>query len=158
MFLDKCFFDTYMAGALAFQLQKENVVNEEIEFSNLEKRLSKKALKMMTLYDKIDTSSLYFSYDHNDGINYLVNNNIVDKNNHINSFSLFDKENFSHKDTNLLFAKDLAEQIIIDNENKIINNFIQESPLYNRKYSNNSVYKRDLFNNYNNNQIPPFPL
>ncbi len=150
--LKKCFLDTYYCDALALLLQNEGKTNEKFPtiFNGPEKYLLKSILRILVLYDKLDSSSFPLSPDSDLSLNFLKSNGIIDEINYINGITIFDKDEsyWNSKDKKLIFAKDISKHLILESKRTILSNFLIEYPMYNRPFSSNLVNIYDLEDKY----------
>lgn len=150
MMLEKCFLDTYYCDALALLVQKEGKVNEKFPtpFNGPERMLLENTLRLLVLYEKLDSSSFPILDDM--AMDYLKDNEIIDINNYMEGQTLFDKEilYWDNSDRKLNFAKDISRQIILNSKEIILSNFLYEYPMYTRSYSTNYVSREDLDSKY----------
>lgn len=151
--LKKCFLDTYYCDALALLLQNEGKTNEKYltPFNGPETKLLKNILRILVLYDKLDSSSFPLSPDSDLSLNYLKDNGIIDRKNHIEGLTIFDKSEsyWTITDKKLAFAQNVSKHLILDSKKIIMSNFLYEYPKYNRPFSKNFVNANDLEEKYN---------
>jgi len=148
----KCFLDTYYCDSLALLLQKEGKTNEEIPipFNGPEIKLLKNIMRILVLYDKLDSSSFSLPLECDMALEFLKSNEIIDKKNHFEEITLFDDEEnyWTNKDHNLNFAKNISKHLILNSKKIILHNFINEYPMYNRPFSKNYINISDLEEKY----------
>lgn len=144
--------DTYYCAALALLLQKEEITNEKYLtiFNGPEINLTKSIMRILVLYDKLDSSSFPLSPDSDLSLNYLKSNGIISEKNHIDGLTIFDKDDnyWKSKNKKLTFAKDVSKHLILESKKIILSNFLFEYPMYNRPFSKNYINISDLEDKY----------